>query len=57
MSTNAGPPPLGEIGARKHPMLRYRMRHDGHRVPKGPRFGLLRRIVQWAVDRIRGGGD
>ena len=50
-------PPFGEdFGNMKNALLEQRMKHDGHRPPerpKGPRFGLLRRIVRFA----RGGGD
>ncbi|MCY3882315.1 MAG: hypothetical protein OXG61_09360 [Chloroflexi bacterium] len=51
------PPPIGEdFGTMKNELLEQRMRHDGHRPPerpKGPRFGLLRRLVRL----VRGGGD
>ena len=50
------PPGLEDMSKQPHDMLVERQKHDGHRPPKrprGPRFGLLRRILRF----IRGGGD
>jgi len=48
-------PGIEELAKQAHEMRRHRLRHDGHRPPKrprGPRFGLLRRLVRV----IRSGG-
>jgi len=49
-------PALEDMAKQEHALLRKRRSSGGHRPPKGPRgprFGLLRRIVRF----IRGGGD
>ncbi len=52
----APPPPPEDFGTLRHELAERREQQGGHRPPrgpKGPRFGLLRRIVRL----IRGGGD
>ncbi len=50
------PPGLEDLAQQPHELLRKQQSEGGHRPPKrprGPRFGLLRRIIRI----IRGGGD